>query len=61
MDAKDFIFMESWVDIKVTGMKTWTHILVAKGPNKEFLIQNFYYYQFFDFKTDYLKWHYENN
>ena len=53
--------MESWVDSKVTGMKTWTHILVAKGPNKEFLIQNFYYYQFFDFKTDYLKWHYENN
>ena len=64
MDAKNFVFIESWVDSKMTGMKTtflaifdstWTHILAAKGPNKEFLIQNFYYHQFCDFKTDYLK------
>ena len=67
MVVKNFVFRQDWVGRKVAGIKTfsavfdptWTHILALKGPNKEFLKQNFsyerqklYYYQFCDFKTD---------
>ena len=71
MVVKNFVFREDWVGRKVAGMKksffaifdpTWTHILALKGPNKEFLKQNFsyerqklYHYQFCDFKTDQLR------
>ena len=46
MAVKNFIFRENWVDSKVAGMKatffaifdpTWTLILAAKHPSKEFL------------------------
>ena len=73
MVVRNFVFRQDWVRRKVAGMKktffaifepTWTHILALKGPNKEFLIQNFsyerqkLYYQFCDFKTDQLRWNY---
>ena len=49
MAVKNFVFRQNWVGRKVAGMKknfaifdqTWTHILAPKGPNKEFLKQNF--------------------
>ena len=50
MVVKNFIFRQDLVGRKVAGMKktffsifdpTWTHILALKGPNKEFLKQNF--------------------
>ena len=51
MVLKNFIFRQDWVGRKVTDMKknlffaifnpTWTHILVLKTPNKEFLKQHF--------------------
>ena len=71
MVVKNFVFRQDWVGRKVAGMKktffaifdpTWIHILALKGPNKEFLEQNFsherqklYYYQFCDFKIDQLR------
>ena len=70
MAVKNFVFQENWVGSKVTGMKTilfaifnstWTHSLASKDPNEEFLKERFsqqkqklYYYQFCNFKTDYL-------
>ena len=64
----ELCFRENWVGSREAGMKTtffvifdptWTHILVPKGPNKEFLKQHFSYerpnsccYQFYDFNTD---------
>ena len=50
MALKNFFFREKWVGSEVAGMKitllaifepTWTHILAPKGPNMEFLKQNF--------------------
>ena len=50
MVVKNFVFRQDWVGGKVAGMKksffvifdpTWTHILVLKGSNKEFLKQHF--------------------
>ena len=50
MAVKNFVFRQDWDGRKVDGMKktffvifdpTWTHILVLKGPNKEFLKQHF--------------------
>ena len=50
MALKNFIFRENWVGGEVTGMKiaffaifdlTWTHTLVPKGLNMEFLQRNF--------------------
>ena len=70
MAVEKFVFRENCVGIKVTGLKTillaifdptWTHSLASKDPTKEFLKEHFsqekqklYYYQFCDFKTDYL-------
>ena len=70
MAVKNFVFRQTLVGKMMAGMKetffvifdpSCTHILAPKGPNKEFLKQNFsqerqklYYYQFCDFKTDYL-------
>ena len=69
MVLKNFVFGENWVESEVAGMKiaffaisdpTWTHILAPKGPNMEFLQQNFfnplerqklYYYRVGDLKT----------
>ena len=70
MAVKNLVFQKNGVVRKVTGMKTilfaifnstWTHSLASKDPIKEFLKEHFssekqklYYYQFCNFKTDYL-------
>ena len=47
MAVKKFVFKENWVGSKVASTffvifePIWTHILVPKGPNKEFLKQHF--------------------
>ena len=50
MALKNFVFGENWIGSEVAGMKivlfaifdpTWIHILASKGPNMEFLKQNF--------------------
>ena len=50
MAVKNFIFRQTWVGKKVSGMKktffvifnpTWTYILALKGLKKEFLKQHF--------------------
>ena len=58
MAIKNFVFRQNRVGRKVAGMKK-NNILPPKGPNNEFLKQDFswkrqklYYYQFYDFKTD---------
>ena len=58
MAIKNFVFRKNRVGRKKAGMKK-TNILPPKGPNNEFLKQDFslkrrklYYYQFYDFKTD---------
>ena len=63
---RTLIFRENWVGSKVAGTKitffaifdtSWTHILVPKGPNKEFLKQHFikerqkFYYIVMNFVT----------
>ena len=50
MAPKNFVFMENWVGSEVAGLKiaffaifdsNQAHILEPKGPNMEFLKQNF--------------------
>ena len=50
MAVKNFVFRQDWDGRKVAGMKkpffaifdpTWTHILALKGPNEEFIKQDF--------------------
>ena len=50
MALENFFLKENWVGSEVAGMKiaffatldpTWTHTLAPKGPNMEFLEQNF--------------------
>ena len=50
MVVNNFVYRQDWVARNVAGIKnpffaifdpTWTHILVLKSPNKEFLKQYF--------------------